>query len=518
MKKLSRFKLAYLIFLAACILLSAVFLIYVGFVVKEFDSAQPERVVERQIAWLTDKAADNTLAEELDFVTICSNRYENNSVDFYSESYTGKIKGAELTYEYAASQSSELSKTYNILADGSPVGTVSLSGDNCRNKLFFFSMADWHIDSFEPILSDTVYNLLVYKPEGTEVFINGWQPSPGELDPDSEIPAYSIKGLLNEPEIEYRREDGSSVPFTSEKNVIKPVLYSYQFTIPSGISVSADGEKLSGEPASGGQSRYVIQQMSEPEITFTDLLGNSRKYGGEEAPEFFSCDVVIPEGYRLSVNGIDADTLCEAASSPNPDAEFLLDKAGVILPDQKTYSLSLLEPGVNAVVTDENGNQKEYPLNQQRVEISSLGEGIPEDIAAQIDVLETAKDWSRFMTDDLPGQMHGLYSVQEFLIKDSEYYNFAYQWATSIDITFTSTHTIDSFTGDRVTNFTQYNENCFSCEVYFEKNMSLYRGAAYVGARTDVFSSIMYFVNIDDTPENGVDDPHWAIAVMHDVL
>ena len=122
------------------------------------------------------------------------------------------------------------------------------------------------------------------------------------------------------------------------------------------------------------------------------------------------------------------------------------------------------------------------------------------------------------MTDDLNGELHGLYTVYDFLIKDSDYYRYAYEWATGIDITFTSTHTIDSFTNERVTNFNQYNENCFSCEVYFEKNMSLYRGSTYVGARTDVFHSIMYFLYIDDTPDNGIDDPHWAIAVMHDVL
>ena len=58
----------------------------------------------------------------------------------------------------------------------------------------------------------------------------------------------------------------------------------------------------------------------------------------------------------------------------------------------------------------------------------------------------------------------------------------------------------------------------FSCEVYFEKNMSLTYDGRFAGARTDVFHSIMYFIYVDDTPDNGADDPHWAIAVMHDVL
>ena len=58
-------------------------------------------------------------------------------------------------------------------------------------------------------------------------------------------------------------------------------------------------------------------------------------------------------------------------------------------------------------------------------------------------------------------------------MEDSELLKFAYKWATNIDITFISNHTLEKeiFTNEKVENFEVYNENAFSCEVYLEKNM-----------------------------------------------
>ncbi|MBE6902613.1 MAG: hypothetical protein E7478_09070 [Ruminococcaceae bacterium] len=521
MKKLSGFKLAYIIFLGICILLSAVFLIYVHCVIKEYDRAQPERVVEQQMEWLTTHSADGTLGSELGFAELCSNRYENNDANRFAAAYADRIKGAELTYEFIASQSGDMKKAYSILADGEPVGTLSLSGQNNRTSLFFFSMADWSADGFEPIIADTVYNLTVYRPAGTKVFINGVEPTDAERTEGSyDAPAYAVKGLLNEPEIEYMMADGSTVSYTTENNVVKPIVYNYQITVPAGLKVAMNGQQLSGEPAADGQMMYTIRDMTEPKVSFTDSCNNTYTFLGGNDVTFYPHKVTLPANYSLTINGIDADSFCTAQSTPHPDAAVMMDKAGVQLPDLKTYEFVLLLGDAEAVITDENGVQNTYTLTDSPLELTTLNgsDTIPEDIAAQIDVMETAKNWSRFMTDDLAGELHGLYTVYDFLIKDSDYYRFAYEWATGIDITFTSTHTIDSFTNESISNFNQYNENCFSCEVYFEKNMSLYRGSTYVGARTDVFHSIMYFVYTDDTPDNGIDDPHWAIAVMHDVL
>lgn len=519
MKTLSKFKKAYLIFLGACILLSAAFLIYVGCVVRDFDKSQPENVVKEQIQWISSRASDGTLATVLDFAAFCTNRYEQNDVDYYSGAYIEKISGSSITYEFAASQSSELSKLYNILADGDLVGTLALKGANSRSRLFFFNMADWTVEKFTPILTETVYNLRLYCPEDTEVLVNGIQPTDEELDSSEEVPAYVIEGLLNEPLIEYKDLDGTTLNFTGENNVIKPIVYSYNLSVPETIKVSVNGKEVSEISASAGMKSYCIQEMIKPEVTFTDFLGNTQTYSGEENPEFNDYEVVIPEDFILSINGKEADTLYTPVSTPHPDAAILLDLANVNLPNQKTYSFSLVIPEQKACVTDANGEKKEFVLDKKHIEISSIRDDeIPESISSQIDVMKQAMTWSRFMTDDVDGEMHGLATVQKMFIKDSDYYNFAYDWVTGIDITFVAGHSITGFENRKISNFTQYSDNCFSCEVYFEKNMNLFRDEIFVGTTTDVFNSIMYFVYIDDTPDNGTNDPHWAIAAMHDIV
>lgn len=519
MKSTSGFKKAYLIFLTACVILSAAFLIYVGFVVKDFDKSQPEHIVREKVEWLSARAADGTLASELDFETLCTNRYEQNDVEYYSRSYIDKIKGAAITYEFSASQSNELSKAYNILADGKPVGTITLTGTNSRSRLFFFNMADWAIESFTPLPAETVYNLRLYRPEGTEVFVNGVKPSDEELDYSEEVPAYSIKGILHEPFIEYKRLDGTPLRFTGERNVLMPVLYDYNLSIPSTIKLSVNGKNVTGEPASNGKTNYSILEMTEPSVTITDVLGNTQAYDGKELPEFHDYKVVIPENFSLAIDGKDADTLCTPITAPHPDAATLLDLASVNLPKQKTYSFSLIKPEVKASVTDASGAKKDIILDSKHIEIHSLQDNeIPESITAQIDVMKQAKTWSLFMTDDLDGEKHGLTEVQKMFIKDSDYYNYAHAWATGPDIKFISEHTTNGFENEKISNFTQYNDKCFSCEVYFEKKMTLYNEDRFVGFRNDVFNSIMYFVLIDDTPDNGKNDPHWAIAAMHDVI
>ncbi len=518
MKNLSGFKRAYLIFLCVCISISVVFLIYVYFVIQEFDNAQPERVVEKQIQWLSERAKDGTLADELNFDELCSNRYENNNASDFGEKYNDKINGAELTYEFIAAQSGDLFKSYSILADGSPVGTLALLGENSRTKLFFFSMADWSKESFDAIPSDTVYNLTVYRPENTEVYINGISPADNELNGSYEIPSYSIKGLLKEPVIEYLSADGSEIPYFTENNVIKPAVYSYQLSVPNGIRVSLNGSTINGTE-SGRKVNYSIREMVQPDITFTDGCGATLDYAGGDL-SFFAYDVTVPEDCTLTVSDTNADVFCSAQYIPHPDAQAMLTHANVQLPSLKSYSFTLLSENPQVVISGEGGAKSEYTLSEPKLEITSFGgsDTIPEDISSQLDIMEIAMNWSRFMTDDLTGEQHGLSTVQEYLIKDSDYYRYAYEWANGGDIKFTSPHTLDSFTNESLTDFVRYSENCFSCKVYFEKNMSLIYEDRFAGFRTDTFHSIIYFVYVDDTPDNGKDDPHWAIAVMHDVL
>ena len=111
------------------------------------------------------------------------------------------------------------------------------------------------------------------------------------------------------------------------------------------------------------------------------------------------------------------------------------------------------------------------------------------------DPLTFAKNWSLFLTADLPGERYGLYTLTPNLVEGTALYKRAYSWATNVDITFTSLHTLDkdTFTKVKMNVFTVYNENAFSVDIYLEKNMTLVNGEKRVDTLNDTF----YYAYID---------------------
>ena len=111
------------------------------------------------------------------------------------------------------------------------------------------------------------------------------------------------------------------------------------------------------------------------------------------------------------------------------------------------------------------------------------------------DPLTFAKNWSLFLTADLPGERYGLYTLTPNLVEGTALYKRAYSWATNVDITFTSMHTLDkdTFTNVKMNGFTVYNESAFSVDIYLEKNMTLVNGEKRVDTLNDTF----YYAYID---------------------
>lgn len=109
--------------------------------------------------------------------------------------------------------------------------------------------------------------------------------------------------------------------------------------------------------------------------------------------------------------------------------------------------------------------------------------------------LELAKNWSLFLTADLGGPRYGLYKLTPNLIEGTSIYKMAYDWATKVDITFTSVHTLakEPFTNIKVSNYKVYNDLAFSVDISFIKNMRIANGIE----RADEFNNTMYFVYHD---------------------
>lgn len=513
----NRFVRFYVTYLLILVGLAIVFLIYVGAVSKEYADAQPENTVRTEIDRLTEAAQSGTLGELIDFNKLCSSSYEDNDPAALRSEFEDKLLHGDITIESVKGGANDADKLFNVLSDGSLIGKATLSWTNSRTKLFFFSMADWKLDSFEAIPTGTVYDLDIFCPAGTKLLINGVEPAAEDMAQSEPVPEYVISGLLSEPSIEYSNNSGS-VPYALKDGKVIPLLYSCRLQLPDSISVTLNGSPAPGEKNGSGLTLYDIREMVKPEMTLTDACGGSLDFNVTDSVTLYDYSVSVPENVTVTVNGVPADKVCTAQNVDNPDAAQLMKQAGVTLPDLKQYKFSLLSDNAEAVVSD-GARSRSYTLGKQALILNGVSstDDIPDDIAAQIDVLDVAEKWSKFMTADLSGAHYGLDTIRKYLIAGSDYYDYAAQWATGTDITFTSPHSIDGFTGESVSDFTQYSDTCFSCHVYFEKQMTLYSSGNFAGSRTDVFNSIMYFVYVDDT-DNGVDDPHWAVAVMHDVV
>ena len=223
-----------------------------------------------------------------------------------------------------------------------------------------------------------------------------------------------------------------------------------------------------------------------------------------------SYTVNVPDSYRVTVNGVElTEEYLTGETAPIEALQYV--SAYAEMPELVQYRVDGLVHTPEVCVYTADGTATEVVKEGKSYSAGFVGtDEIPEEYLE--DALYMAETWSLFNTRDLEGSQYGLSTVRAFLIKDSDYYVQAKNWATSIDITFTSKHTLDDppFSNVSVTNFIQYSDICYSCDIYFEKILHLTRTHEDV---LDVTDSNYIFLCIDDS-DDGTDNPHWCIADM----
>ncbi len=287
---------------------------------------------------------------------------------------------------------------------------------------------------------------------------------------------------------------------------IDATMFSREFDLPVGVKVFVDGEEAKGLTNEDGKTvSYKISSVRMPEIHITDLLGNSVLYKEDGEYKFKEYKITIPTNF--TVMGKETVALPDAEISPISEyesvSEYFPDMPGVAAYDffvmeNAEYSLTILDNnGENVDISDMDG-----VIN---ITAQSGKDFMPQNIEDPPDPLEIAKLWSLFLTDDLTGQLHGFYEISPYLFEGSEQYDRANAWATGIDITFTSIHSLSDppFTKEEIKNFVSYGEHCFSCDILLEKPMYVRTGEI-----TDTLHSRFYFGYLDDT---GDGSPHWGI-------
>lgn len=212
----------------------------------------------------------------------------------------------------------------------------------------------------------------------------------------------------------------------------------------------------------------------------------------------YNIDVYVNSNYDLYINDIKVSDDDLLSKEEIKEYSEVYDK--VDLPYENHYKITNLtkKPKIKVM----SGNDKIKVTNEKSTYYGvSYFKTDDKDAAfskltnKDYDPLTFAKNWSLFLTADLPGERYGLYTLTPNLVEGTALYKRAYSWATNVDITFTSMHTLDkdTFTNVKMNGFTVYNENAFSVDIYLEKNMTLVNGEKRVDTLNDTF----YYAYID---------------------
>ena len=233
----------------------------------------------------------------------------------------------------------------------------------------------------------------------------------------------------------------------------------------------------------------------------------------------YTCEIQVPSNYTVYINNkeVSKDNITQKVQ--NEGLEQI--SKYVEIPYIVKYEITDLLRKPNVKILDKDGNETQYKQEENVISkdldfiIAENQEQAQEKLAGEIDVLKVAKDWSLYLTDDLEGRLHGYYNISQYLIDGSNIKQFAHKWATGVDITFVSNHTLlnPTFTNEKVSNFEIYNENAFSCEVYLQKNLKLVSGGKII---EDKMNERMYFAYYDET-NDGKDNPTWKLVNMQSV-
>ncbi len=303
---------------------------------------------------------------------------------------------------------------------------------------------------------------------------------------------------------------------------VTPILalknYEYTLEVPKNFKVTVNGVEVNNPVPSqtDGWEVYALEPLYyEPEILIFDTHGNQVEYKAGEPVYTYDYVVKIPDNFTMKVNGKDALEY-KTGTAANSDYKYCAEYA--MMPEIVTYEIknAVCEPEIEIY---DNLNQPVDCVFENyafvRTKQAAL-DTIPEEILDKVNVLEIAQMWSKLMTDDLKGAKHGFDTIKKYLITDSYLYNVAYQYVTSVDITFVATHVLENppFSGEKITNYVSYGDNLFSCDIYFLKHMDLYTRNIKT---TDEMNSTFYFMYYDET-DDGKDNPRWVILDIQEIL
>ena len=501
----------YAIATAVLILLGLLAAAHVNRVLSEYEQAQPERIVEEQIKRIEEACAKGTPEEAITFLLPKQAEYDAEipEVKEYKEKL---IHAKEWTYKVKTSGYHEKEQYFSLLADGEEVAILTVESIGEQIRLAILTMTDWQLKSVTSLITFTNYNYTVEIPKGYRVFINETCLSGAAEGNEEGWELYHVDTLYSEPEIRVENEFGEEVLYNIVENNVKAIVYQYQLSLPRNYTVYAGERKQSGD-VRGDVCDYSIITTSE-EIVLDDSYGNTMVYNGRDEIYTYDYEIQVPDNFSVLVNGTSGEAY-QVEEKENSSYQGCMEYAD--MPKQVTYRFehALKQPEIT--ICDNLGRKVECKFDNYSFTVTKQTgeETIPEEISSQVDVLETAKMWSKLMSDDLEGSQRGFGTIRSHLVKGSYLYDVAYKWATNVDIKYTASHVLDDppFTQERVTNFVRYTENLFSCDIHFMKHMDLTSRKLKV---TDETNSTFYFLYCsEETDENS---GRWCLLDIQEII
>lgn len=507
MKKIT-FKRVYLSYVLLLIITALAALLYVNSVLHQYEECQPDKYIKSAVAELVDNAANGAFWSTYSMPEVTGNRFEKH-LDIQGK-YLSLFSDKDIEYKLKHSvQADEL--YYAVKNKEQDLAEIKLKArGKAVTKLAVLSFREWQIEYVKPLLEPESYTISV--PSDFAVWVNDVRLSKedGAMQQDEMI-TYNISEVYFEPKFRITDHNGESVKYTLDENQVIAEFYDYRLILPATLKVEVNGKVRVGEKLEENLVQYDIRQLTKPVVHISDSFGNVISYeGGDELPMTYM-KVCADNRYAVKVAGkpVPEEVVTRGV---NPEYDLLADFVEE-LPQISTYHIAVLGDDAEIKVYDKNGNAVVLDPTESFYDFTTQAEGhkgVPQEVSPQVDVLDIAQKWSLFMSNDLP-----FAEIEKHLIAKSYQHKVAVQYATGIDITFTSGHILrdPAFTDSSVTNFRWIAKDCFSVDISFVKHMVLRNGIEVDDAMKDRF----YFVKYDDTNDN-VDNPEWKIAGMKEIL
>lgn len=511
MKRLNlTYKKVYFIYLIILVIASLSIIMYVNGLLHDYEDMRPEKLVEESISKLAKDATNDDFFKQYGLSEVKAERFEEK-IDVKKE-YLELFASDNLSFSAVNEKSDEDSLHYVIQNSGRTIADVKLKAMGPSvTKLAVLNFREWEIEEITPVFEKVDYTILL--PVDFSISVNGiaLTKEDGEVSDKKGI-TYTIPKVYLEPNFEIKDHEGNKVVYTVNNNKVLAQFYDYSLTLPKTLTVHVNDKVITGDREENNRVYYNIRTLEKPEVVLSDYYGNKISYDGKNEIPLTYMNVVADSRYLVKVDG--EDIAKEAVNvSANKEYDQLKDYVKD-LPQISEFDIAILKNDAKISISDEKGNPVDFEAGKESYDFTdtdSVNSDIPKEISSEIDILKIAQDWSLFMTNDKK-----FAAIQKYLIKDSYQYKVALQYATGVDITFTSRHTLanPAFTKSSVTNFKWIADNCFSVDVYFIKHMIL---TGYGTRVDDTMNNRIYFVKYDDT-EDGKDNPTWKIVSMRETL